>query len=365
MVSTEIDLAEFCRLIPKVEIHCHLFGTIRRQTLAELNRRAGSPLPAAELESFYVRGDEPKGVLHIFRALDETLIRSADDLYRITFEYLEDAHRHTVRYAEFFWNPTGTVEKSGIAFDEAQGAILDAIARAESRFGIIARLIPSIDREASPGQAMQMVEMMLAHPHPHTIGIGIDYREPEGPPQDFIAAYALARAHGYKTTAHAGEFGMPAGNVKIAIDDLKVDRIDHGYTIVDSPALTQACARSGIIFTVVPTNSYYLRVLARDRWALDHPMRAMPRAGLRIHPNTDDPAFHLVTPTDTWRMMVDDFGFDLDHLRQFMINGLDGAWLAPATREKWKRAWCADYDGLRARLSREPVAAADQNFTPV
>ncbi|MFV2093346.1 MAG: hypothetical protein ACC634_09705, partial [Hyphomicrobiales bacterium] len=115
-MSTKIDLAEFCRLIPKAEIHCHLFGTIRRQTLAEMNRRAGSPLPAAELEGFYVRGDEPKGVLHIFRALDETLIRSADDLFRITFEYLEDAHRHTVRYAEFFWDPTGTAGKSGIAF---------------------------------------------------------------------------------------------------------------------------------------------------------------------------------------------------------------------------------------------------------
>jgi len=349
-VAARIDLEEFCRLIPKVEIHCHLLGTLRRATMLDLNRRAGSPLAVDEIESFYVRGDKPVGVLHIFRALDAELIRTPDDLFRITDEYLEDAHAHNVRYAEIFWNPTGTAEKSGIPFGPAQGAILAAAAGAENRLGIISRLIPSIDREAPPEKATEMVRMMLAHPHEHTIGIGIDYREPEGPPRDFVEAYALARDHGYKTTAHAGEFGMPAVNVKIALDDLEVDRIDHGYTIVDDPGLARACARRGVIFTVVPTNSYYLRTLPPDRWAEDHPIRRMPGLGLRIHPNTDDPAFHLVTPTEAWVMMVEDFGFDLDHLRQFMINGLDGAWLPGGLRARMKRDWCARFDALRGCL---------------
>ncbi len=362
-MSTKIDLTEFCRLIPKVEIHCHLFGTIREQTLIELNAKAASPLAAADIADFYVRGDEPKGVLHIFRALDRQLIKTANDLYRITFEYLEDASRHQVRYSEFFWNPTGTVEKSGIAFDLAQAAIADAMTDAERKFGIVSRLIPSIDREASPQKAIEMVEMMLAHPHKNTIGIGIDYREPDGPPQDFIAAYDLARKNGYKVTVHAGEFGMPSENVKTSLNQLGADRIDHGYTILDDAELTERCANSGIIFTVVPTNSYYLRTLPKDRWATDHPMRRMPRSGLRIHPNTDDPAFHLVTPTSTWQMMVDDFGFDLDHLRHFMINGLDGAWLPDDLRQTWKTEWCDEYDELRKRLNNEPVAAPDQQFT--
>jgi len=353
-MAGKIDFEEFCRLIPKVEIHCHLFGTIRQGTLAELNARAGNPLPMAEIEGFYVRGDKPKGVLHIFRALDDKLIKTAADLFRITLEYLEDAHAHNVRYTEFFWNPTGTAERSAIPFGVAQGAILDACAQAEQASGIVARLVPSIDREAPPEKATQMVRMMLAHPHEHTIGIGIDYREPDGPPRDFIAAYALARSHGYKTTAHAGEFGMPAANVKIALDDLEVDRIDHGYTIVDDPDLARVCAKQGVIFTVVPTNSYYLRTLSTARWAADHPIRRMPGLGLRIHPNTDDPAFHLVTPTRAWAMMVEDFGFDLDHLRQFMINGLDGAWLPDGVRVRMKRDWCAQFDHLRGRLADEP-----------
>ena len=70
------------------------------------------------------------------------------------------------------------------------------------------------------------------------------------------------------------------------------------------------------------------RTLPPERWALDHPIRRMPGLGLRVHPNTDDPTLHHVTPTGAWRMMVRAFGFGLDDLRSFMHNGLEGAWKA-------------------------------------
>jgi adenosine deaminase len=106
-----------------------------------------------------------------------------------------------------------------------------------------------------------MVEMMLAHRDPAVAGIGIDYRENDRRPELFLEAYALARRHGLKTTAHAGEFGMPWTNVETAIERLKVDRIDHGYTIIDNPDLARRYAEQGLLFTIVPTNSYYLRTL--------------------------------------------------------------------------------------------------------
>ncbi|MGH8831482.1 MAG: adenosine deaminase, partial [Polaromonas sp.] len=130
----------------------------------------------------------------------------------------------------------------------------------------------------------------------------------------------------------------------------KVDRIDHGYTVVDNPAFAQQCAERGIVFTVVPTNSYYLRTLAPDRWALDHPIRRMPAMGLRIHPNTDDPTLHHVTPTEAWHMMVRDFGFGLDELRGFMLNGIDAAWIDEGQRRGWRGEWTARFDSLRAQL---------------
>jgi adenosine deaminase len=357
-----MELLEFLQRIPKVEIHCHLFGTIRLETLLALGEKYDVPMSREELTAFYVRGEKPQGVLHLLRALDQHFIKDQEDLHRLTYEYLQDAHAHGVRYSEFFWNPTGTVDISGIPYTEAQDAIIRAIHNAETDFGIIGRLIPAIDREASPAQAVAMVEHVIQYRRPEVLGIGMDYRENDRPPEMFWKAYRLAKRNGLQLTAHAGEFGLPWVNVETAIDLLQVDRVDHGYTILDNPVLAHRCAEGGIVFTVVPSNSYYLRTLPPNEWAMKHPIRQMPQHDLKIHPNTDDPTFHNVTPTISWHMMVKDFGCGLDHLREFMFNGLDGAWISDVTRRQWKRQWAGEFDHLRTQLRIEPEPAADQQF---
>ena len=337
----------FLHAMPKVELHCHLFGTVRRATFTELAKRAKAPLSDEDIAAFYTRGSKPVGVLRVLRALDAWLVRKPDDLHRMAYEYLQDAAAHQVRYAEFFWNPTGTARDSGIVYPAALQAIVRAINDAEKDFSIIGRLVPAIDREATPADALQMVQWVVQHRADEVIGIGIDYREVDRPPEMFVQAYAAARKAGLKTTAHAGEFGMPCANVRTAVELLHVDRIDHGYTVVDEPQFAAQCAQRGIVFTVVPTNSYYLRTLAPERWALDHPIRRMPALGLRIHPNTDDPTLHHVTPTGAWLMMWRDFGFSIDELRGFMLNGLEGAWIDTSTRQQWRTEFASAFDDLR------------------
>jgi adenosine deaminase len=356
--QNESALLQFLQAIPKVEIHAHLLGTVRHSTFMALVQRAsekaiglGLPAPLSEQEAnaFYIRGDKPVGVLKALRALDAHLITSPDDLYRLCYEYLEDAAAHQVRHAEFSWNPTGTARDSGIAYPRALDALTQAIKDAYTDHGIAGWVIAAIDREASPDEALQMVNWVIDYRRPEVLGIGIDYNEVNHPPEWFAPAYAQARRAGLQTTAHAGEFGMPWTNVQTALDLLQVDRIDHGYTVVDEPEFARQCADRGVIFTVVPTNSYYMRTLAPERWALDHPIRRMPGLGLRIHPNTDDPRLHLVTPTQAWHRMVRDFGFSVDDLRGFMLNGLDGAWLDDSTRRQWQADFSREFDALRAR----------------
>ena len=343
-------LEAFCRAIPKAELHVHLLGTIRPDTFIELARAARASVDGPAIRDFYVRGEKPKGVLHVFRLLEREVLRRPDDLARLAREYAADAAAHGVRYAEVFWNPTGSAHAIGYA--AGQDAILEGFRDAEAGHGIACRLIPAIDREAPPAAALELVGWMAAHRRDETIGLGIDYRETEGPPERFAEAYRLAARLGFRRTAHAGEFGCPWTNVRIALDELGVERVDHGYTTIDRPDFARRCAEAGIVFTVVPTNSYYLRTLPRERWALDHPIRRMPGAGLRIHPNTDDPTLHDVTPTGAWRMMMEAFGFAPDDLRGFMLNGLDGAWIDEGARGAWKRDWTAAFDAARAVLPR-------------
>jgi adenine deaminase len=340
----------FFHAMPKVELHCHLLGAVRHQTFVELAERGNAPIDRAEIDAFYTRGEKPVGVLRVLRALDEHLLTRPDDLHRIAYEYLQDCAAHNVRHAEFFWNPTGTVRVSKISYPEAQAAFVRAIQDAARDFKISALLIPSIDREADPDEAVEMVDWMKLNRAPEVAGIGIDYRETDRPPELFWKAYRDAKAAGFRTTAHAGEFGCPWRNVETAVELLKVDRLDHAYTIVDNPALARQYAERGIVVTVVPTNSYYLRTLAPDVWAEQHPMRRMPGLGLRIHPNTDDPTLHKVTPSEAWELMFSHFGFTLTDLTGFMLNGIDGAWVDDATKATWRRDWAREVETLSASL---------------
>src|SRR5690348_10639836 len=117
---------DFFRAMPKVELHCHLLGTVRAATFIDLVRKAGAAIAPKDIEAFYIRGEKPVGVLKALRTLDE-IIREPDDLHRLAAEYLHDAAVHGVRYAEFFWNPTGTARVSRIAYPQAHDAIVRAI----------------------------------------------------------------------------------------------------------------------------------------------------------------------------------------------------------------------------------------------
>lgn len=340
----------FFRAIPKVELHCHLLGAIRQETFAALVDRHRAPLSREEIAGFYARGEKPVGVLHVLRTLERYLLLEPEAFERITYEYLEDAAAEAVRHAEFFWNPTGCMRDGGLPYDVMQDAIVAGIERARRDHGISALLIPSIDREAGGAAAIAMVRAMLTHRHPAVVGIGIDYRENDHPPEQFVEAYRMARANGLHATAHAGEFGMPWTNVETAVERLAVDRIDHGYTIVDNPALARDYAARGIVFTVVPTNSFYLRTLPPERWALDHPIRRMAQLGLRLHPNTDDPTLHHVTPAGAWELMYSHLGCELQDLRAMMLNGIAGSWASADQKMEWNRCFPQTFDNALADL---------------
>jgi len=350
------DQRAFFHAIPKVELHCHLLGAVRRDTFFYLAAKHRAPLSDAEIAGFYARGTKPVGVLHTLRALERHLLLDPADFARIAYEYLEDAAAENVRHAEFFWNPTATLRDTGLPYGEVQAAIVDGIALAEADHGISGLLIPSIDREAPPEDALAMIEQMLEHRHPKVPGIGIDYREVDRPPELFAPAYALARKNGLRATAHAGEFGMPWSNVETALEVLGVDRIDHGYTIIDNPELARRYAARGVLFTIVPTNSYYLRTLPPERWAAEHPIRRMVELGLDLHPNTDDPTLHHVGPAGAWELLYSHLGLDIADLRRMMLAGIAGSWASEAQRRAWAAEWPALFDAAAADLGWEPSA---------
>ena len=228
---------DFFRAIPKTELHCHLLGTTQKSTFEDLVKESGAPITQEEIDGFFTRGDKPVGVLRIFRALEEHILIKPKMLKRITYEYLADCKKHGIRYTEFFWNYTGLARH--YSYKDAQAAIIEGIHEGERDFGVIGRLIPSIDREDTPEAAVQLAQEMIANRAPETIGIGIDYRENDHEPENFWKAFYMAKEAGFKVTIHAGEFGCHWRNIETAMKLLKADRLDHCYTIIDNPELVE------------------------------------------------------------------------------------------------------------------------------
>lgn len=341
----------FFSAFPKAELHCHLLGTTSRETFIDLVRDSDAPISMAEIEGFYTRGEKPVGVLRIFRALESSILKKPEYLKRITLEHLERTAAQGVRYIELFWNWTGL--KHFMTYAEGQDAIVAGLIEGEEKYGIVGRLVPSIDREALPEDAVELVREMTAHRSPWVIGLGIDYRETLHEPENFWKAYRLARDAGFKLTAHAGEFGEHWRNVETAMDLLECERIDHGYTITDNPELAERAADRGIPFAVVPTNSYYLRTFTDEEWAVKPPIRRMVELGLKVFPNSDDPTMHHISISESWLLMMNWLGFSLADLRGFLVNSIDAAWVDDETKIVWRQLWLPEFD----RLAREAFGA--------
>lgn len=352
-----LSLADFYRQIPKADLHYHLLGGVRLATMRDLAKKYAIELDEADAKAYYreyqLPGMKRKGGIEALTFLYQ-IMRECSDYQRVILEVAEDAKQSGLRYIETFWNPSDTE----LDYAKLNSTLVNAADLAQEKFGVTIRFIPSINREKSPEVALEMVETIVRHPHPYVLGIGIDYKEQNAPVEHFWKAYQLAKQNGLKLTAHCSEFGLHWRNVETGIELIGCERIDHGYTIIDNPALCRHYARQGIPFTVIPSNTYYLSQWPdANEWQSKHPIRAMAKAGLNIIPCTDDWHIHATNSANCYRVMVEELGFDLDSLRVMLINTIEACWVAPEQKNQWRDLWLTEFDQLRNALENEPSIA--------
>lgn len=335
-----MSLASFVERLPKVELHLHLEGAVSASTFAELAaaNAVALPKPTAELYSY----DNLPDFLKIYDLVCAS-IRSAGDFSRVTFEALERCSLAGARYVELFFSPHAHIAH-GVSYGTMLSGILDGMRRAEERYGVVCKLIPAHSRELGPERGEGFLDMVLAERVPEVIGIGLDYNEAPFPPAPFEKMYERARSEGLNVTAHAGESG-PAGNVADSIDLLGVRRIDHGYHVVDDPALVERCREAGIVFTCCPSTTLATTAW-RDLAAPDHAIRRMIEAGLDVTIHSDDPPMFATTLDREYALVADNFGLSPEALKKIALAGLAAAWLDDDTKRAWMSEWSAEIDGL-------------------
>src|SRR6185295_17984703 len=192
--------------IPKVELHCHVEGTVRPPTVIELARRAGRPLPVDDPAELY-RYSSLDTFLAIFWLVQETLTEPAD-WERIAYEAVVDAAPHGLRYRETFFTPARHLA-AGQRLDGIVEGLTAGIAAAEAETGVRSALILDMDRAYGAAAGRELVESLLelrrAGKAEKVIGVGMDSTELGVDLSTFADAYALAKRHGLRRTGHAGE----------------------------------------------------------------------------------------------------------------------------------------------------------------
>ena len=253
------------------------------------------------------------------------MLRSEEDFHDLGAAYFDRAAADNVRHAEIFFDPQ-THTARGVPFGTVARGLLSAMAAAEARHGVTARLILCFLRHLDEDDAF--ATLAVAEPGLDRIAaVGLDSSEIGNPPAKFERVFARAGEMGLKRVAHAGEEGPPE-YVREALDLLRVDRIDHGNRAMEDPALVARLARSATTLTVCPLSNLKLCVVG----SIDaHPIAAMLRAGLRATINSDDPAYFGGYVNDNFRAIAAAGALDRDDLAALARNSFLGSFLDDAT----------------------------------
>jgi adenosine deaminase len=337
-----MEIENFVKSLPKVELHLHLEGTIAATTAIELAKKHGMPLKDFEDAAKIFEYPDLGAFLETHGVICSSTV-DADDFHRITYEMLARCAANGARYVEFFFSPQAHLPK-GVAYGTMIDGITAGMRDAERDHGIRSRLIPALNRELGPEIGIQFLDLVLSDRREEIIGIGLDYNEFGHPPGPYAGIYKRAKNSGLHVTAHAGENG-PSANVETSLDMLGCERIDHGYHIVDDPVLANACRERGVFFTVCPTTTTHTTTF-RDLASPDHAIRRMIDAGLNLVINTDDPALFHTNLVNEYLLVARHMDCTPRQLGKISLNGLRASWLDDATKRSWIAEWSAEIDRL-------------------
>jgi adenosine deaminase len=305
--------------MPKTELHLHLEGTVRPETLWDLADRAGVPLPAETPEALRAKYvfNSFADFLSLWLAMHASFV-DATAYERMVDDYIADARRQNVRYSEVHFTPYNHEGPGKFGARAALEVVTERLQRAESDGGPAVRLIFDIVSAVLPASGEFTASLVEQLANPILVAVGLGGPEVDLPRTLAAPYFERIRRAGYPVVAHAGETG-PAEHVRQAVIDLKARRVQHGVHAVDDPEVLRLLAEHGIACDVALTSNLLLTTF-RD--LKSHPVRQLVQAGVPVTLSTDDPAFFNTDLTREYELARDEVGLSLEQLWEINLNGL-------------------------------------------
>jgi adenosine deaminase len=322
------------RALPKVELHRHLEGSLRLDTMLDIANQHGITIPAdvLRLSTLVQIQEEDKFTFQNFLAKFNTLrlfYRSPDAIHRITREAVEDAAKDNVKYLELRFTPVALSRAERFPLHDVIDWVITSAQDAAQKNGVIVRLIASVNRHESTDLAEQVAWLAAEHTQDGMVGLDLAGNEAEFPAAPFVGIFKEAKQSGLHVTIHAGEWG-PALHVKQAIEEFETERIGHGVRILeDENAIALACEH-GTALEVCITSNYQSGVAS----SLEaHPLMKMYNLGLNVTINTDDPSVSRITLSHEYYTACEDLHMPQKTLKQRVIAAAKASFLPEDDKE--------------------------------
>jgi adenosine deaminase len=330
------------RALPKVQLHCHLEGTVRAETFRALARKYGVALGEREDPARTYAFANFGEFLLLFAKVAETL-RAPEDYAQMARDYVADAAAQGVAYAEVFISPSvWTYFHHELDVRATVAAIREALEEAGGPLGLEVALIADLTRNFGAERAEATARLALELRDLGVIGVGLGGDEARFPPELYERAFAIAREGGLRTVAHAGEAAGPA-SVRAAVEVLGAERIGHGVRAIEDPAVVAMLAERRIPLEICPTSNRLTGAVAAGA---PHPLGALDAAGCVVTLDADDPALFGTTLLDEYAYVAEAFGDEA--VVRLARNGIEAAFAPEATKERLRAAFGASRNSVLA-----------------
>ncbi|MFO7538492.1 MAG: adenosine deaminase [Chloroflexota bacterium] len=323
------------KAMPKIDLHRHLEGSLRLETLIDIGREFGMDLPLHNVERFrpYVQIiDDPQtheAFLSKFHVLRH-FYRTPETIDRLAYEVVADAAADNIHYLELRFSPQALARVQGFALEDVTDWVITAVRRASQECQIEVGLIITLVRHDPLEQARQVAEIACRYAGQGIVGIDLAGDEVKFSAQPFSPIFKRAKACGLGVTIHAGEWANALG-IWEAITELEADRIGHGVRAVENSEVLRLVRDSQKTLEVCLTSNLQSGVVQRMS---HHPLLDLLDLGARVTLNTDDPSVSGLTLTDEYQVAVDVFGLDYGALRRVILNAAGAAFLAPVEQQR-------------------------------
>ena len=324
--------------LPKTEIHIHLEGSIRTQTIIDIAKEYNLDLlsyDVNELDKHVKVYDQMRDLGTVLEAFGifQNSITSPEVVERIAWELFEDSARQNIKLFEVRFSPDWAFHAHHLDWDECLDGLLRAKERAEAAFDMAIGYIAITSRSMGPESCVKTVNWAIRHKE-HIIGVDLADAEDVYPIQDFAQPILRAKDAGLKVTVHSGE-NTPASAVVETIQTVHPDRIGHGIHIIEDMNAVEVVKEHDITLEVNPWSNYLTHSVSTID---EHPLKKLFDLDVKVTINSDDPEVLETNLNNEYRIAHEILGMSMEEIMVCNRYAYESSFLPEDQKTKiWKK----------------------------